>query len=1570
MSTRWFGLLLFAIWIGSRGSAHAAPQIDVSPDSPQPVDLGSVRVDNATVTTAPKQFTITNNGSNGSVLTISNITLSNSDYQLNPPVTFPKMVTQGGAPLVITVEFNPSVSGTVTANMVITSDAMGMGTKTIALTGVGTTAIISVTDVSFGIVPDGTSSSKDITVKNTATMSRGPLKVTSASISDSSGFFSFGTDPTLGCNGGTTCTFNPPLIIDGNTPTVPVVCAPPAAASGAPTATVTFASDTDPGDPTATLSCTAGRPDITVSTDTLPFNNVPVGANAVQTVTITNTGTTALTYSLSETPSLTQYVIGGCLSSCVVDPPPLPNTRTFNVTFTPTTAGLLTTQIKVSSDDPDPGDNVFTIDASGTGQAGVLTTNPASPAVLDFLGVGVGVTKTLTFTLKNSGNVPITGITGALDNTMLGYQFTATVPTTLNPNDVVTLPVTFAPQNASDGGPTTISFQGNWTVGSVSTPTAVQLKLDGDGQTIAYDVTPALAFGDFRFDLRPQLTYHIMNTAQADITVLSATFTPDAGTAPGDFGFTVTKGGVPTSPQLPQLLHGGEQLDVVVVAQPTNRIGAVSGKVTVHTSLAPDKLVTLTGNAISAGIDVPATVDFGAVDIDGQAPSRMIALANTGTAKLDILSIARVAGGSPAFTTTALPTSKVTVDPGANFPFTITYTPTTTRPSNQPETLVLDATLGGIAAAQLHAMITVQGRGIDRVFAVGAVPVFRTFRNPGDTAPVSPITVRNDGEALLKITAVMVNDGSAVAGSAVWQLVDAIPVDIPGGGTHDFLVKFLPTEVDDATHITPRGHLVLVNNDNARPMATVDLTGTCIARRVAFDKTEIDLGQIGVGIPTEVTLPVVRNMESVPFTIHSVELGDQAAFRLDTDLRDVALPASATQTLVVTLDPTAPGTLRTVARLYVDQDPTPQTELTITATAVFVDAHGSGGCAVGRGNAGGGSAIALGALIAFRAFGAFGLLGRRRPRAVRTASTAATVAAAAAMVAIAAPARAEDIGIMVFEPTPATTGSGFQLQSPDVGFDGSWAASSVVSYASNPLVLAGQGPSGPYRAAPVERSTLLELGLAYALFDRFEIGAHLPLYMQSGEVDTTAPSSVRGVEPANGTALGKLKVHAKARLWRGRSGLGELVMGASAVVVIPTASSRQYTGSDKPEGRLLLLGSFAPAALGARLAFSVNAGAIARGEAIYADIAQRSGIAWGVGASYRVLDSLWATAELFGEATPSGRREQSSTAVMPAAMLVQSEWLTGVSWRADQRFTVGIAVGRGLTDALGTPDLRGVLSIAFTQGAPAVTPIHAGDLPGSDLDSDGDGIPDSLDKCPNEPEDKDGFDDQDGCPDPDNDHDGIPDALDKCPIDPEDKDGFQDDDGCPDKDNDGDGIPDALDKCPNEPEDKDGFEDLDGCPDPDNDHDGIPDAQDKCPNEPETINGIKDDDGCPDKGDSTIVLSPDRIETLDPIPFNGLKIARAALPLLGQVAATLRAHTEIVRVRVTVHVQPSGDPDADQSRSEKRAQAVRDWLVQWGIAPARLEQRGFGGAKPLVPAGQRGAAKINDRIEFIILERK
>ena len=260
--------------------------------------------------------------------------------------------------------------------------------------------------------------------------------------------------------------------------------------------------------------------------------------------------------------------------------------------------------------------------------------------------------------------------------------------------------------------------------------------------------------------------------------------------------------------------------------------------------------------------------------------------------------------------------------------------------------------------------------------------------------------------------------------------------------------------------------------------------------------------------------------------------------------------------------------------------------------------------------------------------------------------------------------------------------------------------------------------------------------------------------------------------------------------------------------------------------------------------------------------------------------------------------------------------------------------------------------------------------PSPKVDSDGDGLFDDVDKCPREAEDIDLYNDTDGCPEPDNDGDGVPDTSDRCPLESEDKDGFADEDGCPDTDDDADGVPDKIDQCPKEAEDRDNFKDADGCPEPDNDDDSILDGQDKCPNEAEVINGTDDEDGCPDRGNALVIVSPDRLELLESVVFKKTIISKDSFNLLGQIGATMRAHPEILRLRITVHVQPTKDAEADKRLSETRAFALREWLIKYGIAEKRLEPRGFGGEKPLVDPKSKGAKEINERIDLIILERK
>ena len=230
--------------------------------------------------------------------------------------------------------------------------------------------------------------------------------------------------------------------------------------------------------------------------------------------------------------------------------------------------------------------------------------------------------------------------------------------------------------------------------------------------------------------------------------------------------------------------------------------------------------------------------------------------------------------------------------------------------------------------------------------------------------------------------------------------------------------------------------------------------------------------------------------------------------------------------------------------------------------------------------------------------------------------------------------------------------------------------------------------------------------------------------------------------------------------------------------------------------------------------------------------------------------------------------------------------------------------------------------------------------------------------------------------DNDPDHDGIIGAADKCPNDAEDKDGFQDDDGCPDPDNDGDGIADAADKCPNEPEDKDGFQDEDGCPDPDNDGDGVLDADDKCPTEPETKNGFQDEDGCPDEIPAKLKQFTGVVQGIN------FKVADAALAAssyatLDKAVAVLKEFGDL-KMEIQGHtddqpVKAGGKFPDNQALSQARAESVRAYFVSKGIDESRVTAKGYGDTVPVenpkdLKAGRLAAARAkNRRVEFKLI---
>ena len=190
----------------------------------------------------------------------------------------------------------------------------------------------------------------------------------------------------------------------------------------------------------------------------------------------------------------------------------------------------------------------------------------------------------------------------------------------------------------------------------------------------------------------------------------------------------------------------------------------------------------------------------------------------------------------------------------------------------------------------------------------------------------------------------------------------------------------------------------------------------------------------------------------------------------------------------------------------------------------------------------------------------------------------------------------------------------------------------------------------------------------------------------------------------------------------------------------------------------------------------------------------------------------------------------------------------------------------------------------------------------------------------------------------DKDNDGIADDEDLCPDVAEDRDHYQDSDGCPEED-------------------------------PDGDRDGVADWDDECPNDQETINGVDDDDGCPDSGDPRVVFEDGKFKILDPVHFEhgSSEISEDSHELLDQVALTVKAHPEL-KVQVEGHTDDTGPAEVNQRLSQERANKVRGYLVDKGVSPQRVRAKGFGESKPLEEGTTEGARSSNRRVEFVVIE--
>jgi outer membrane protein OmpA-like peptidoglycan-associated protein len=256
-------------------------------------------------------------------------------------------------------------------------------------------------------------------------------------------------------------------------------------------------------------------------------------------------------------------------------------------------------------------------------------------------------------------------------------------------------------------------------------------------------------------------------------------------------------------------------------------------------------------------------------------------------------------------------------------------------------------------------------------------------------------------------------------------------------------------------------------------------------------------------------------------------------------------------------------------------------------------------------------------------------------------------------------------------------------------------------------------------------------------------------------------------------------------------------------------------------------------------------------------------------------------------------------------------------------------------------------------------------------DSDGDGVYDKFDICP----DVAGLAEFNGCPDSDS--DGIQDSEDTCPN----QAGSAEYNGCPDSD--GDGISDNNDTCPNEA----GTKALSGCPDAD--ADGVANAQDGCPNEagPVANNGcpwkdgdsdgvLDKDDNCPNEAGTVAnngcpeVVLPSEEEQAQLISYSRTinfalgksTFRKSAISTLQAINAILTAYPKANFV-VEGHTDSIGSEAFNQKLSEERASKVVGYLTNNGVDSERLKSVGFGETTPIKSNTTAAGRATNRRVE-------
>lgn len=300
------------------------------------------------------------------------------------------------------------------------------------------------------------------------------------------------------------------------------------------------------------------------------------------------------------------------------------------------------------------------------------------------------------------------------------------------------------------------------------------------------------------------------------------------------------------------------------------------------------------------------------------------------------------------------------------------------------------------------------------------------------------------------------------------------------------------------------------------------------------------------------------------------------------------------------------------------------------------------------------------------------------------------------------------------------------------------------------LQLTGQGARNPYVWIDREtgEETVVLSGFSGAIVGasswrgNTRLGLDVPVYFTSS-----------GPVVAGGPALGEARIHGRHLVVPG--GDERVGLAVTGAVRIPLGRADSLLGPTSSQGEAGVVLDYAVG----RTLWALNLGGrFGAPTTLHPSLSWGSQLHFGFGTAVGLTDQVDLTAEVVGHTQFNDLFGYSQGTPIQTLGSLRVSPVEGL--------TVRVGAGVGLTDGVGAADWRVVTGVIW---APT----------GFGRDRDRDSIPDEFDACLTSPEDLDGFEDDDGCPEEDNDGDGLLDSQDRCPNEAEDSDGYEDTDGCP-----------------------------------------------------------------------------------------------------------------------------------------------------------------------------------------------